>query len=98
MIDTRKTTKREFLHAAGLAIAWISLAGFMSCGGDTEGTADSDTTIQCAACPMRARYDSNPKSLLSRLWKWHTSWCPGWRSYLASLQPDERKRVMERYK
>jgi len=47
---------------------------------------------------MRARYDRNPKTLLGRLWKWHIGWCPGWKSYLASLPADERKTIMERYK
>jgi hypothetical protein len=39
----------------------------------------------CAACPMRKRAEVNPKALLSRLWRWHTRWCPGWKSYQAAL-------------
>ncbi|MBN1496826.1 MAG: hypothetical protein JXA07_08675 [Spirochaetes bacterium] len=54
--------------------------------------------IGCAECPMRARYDKNPRSLLGRLWKWHIKWCPGWKSYLASLPDDERKKISERYR
>jgi hypothetical protein len=22
---------------------------------------------------------------MSRLWKWHTGWCPGWKAYQAHL-------------
>lgn len=51
----------------------------------------------CATCGLRTKYDENPRSLLARLWKWHTRWCPGWRGYLASLPPDERRAVQQRY-
>ena len=34
---------------------------------------------------IRARYDDNPRSLLGRLWKWHTGWCPGWKAYQKEL-------------
>ena len=40
----------------------------------------------CATCPMRARAEENPKALLSRLWRWHTTWCPGWKAYQAELK------------
>lgn len=39
----------------------------------------------CADCPMRKKAETNPKSFLARLWKWHTTWCPGWKAYQASL-------------
>jgi len=39
----------------------------------------------CATCVMRARAEKNPKSLLSRLWRWHTTWCPGWKAYQREL-------------
>ncbi len=51
----------------------------------------------CENCSFRARYDRNPKSLLGRLWRWHAGWCPGWRSYMASLAPDERRQLADRY-
>jgi hypothetical protein len=44
------------------------------------------TTHRCADCPVRKRAEANPKALLSRLWRWHTGWCPGWKAYQASLQ------------
>jgi hypothetical protein len=51
----------------------------------------------CSACSFRARYDNNPKSLLGRLWKWHTNFCPGWKSYMTSLPDQERMELAEKY-
>jgi hypothetical protein len=39
----------------------------------------------CATCPMRKRAEANPRSLIAKLWKWHTGWCPGWKAYQATL-------------
>jgi hypothetical protein len=36
---------------------------------------------KCADCPLRNKAEAKPKSLLGRFWKWHTSWCPGWKAY-----------------
>jgi hypothetical protein len=41
---------------------------------------------KCETCPMRQKAEANPKSFMSRLWKWHTGWCPGWKEYQAHLQ------------
>lgn len=48
--------------------------------------AEKDNTQQkeipnCANCALRKRAEENPKSLISRLWTWHTKWCPGWKAY-----------------
>ena len=51
----------------------------------------------CDTCRFRARYDRNPKSLLGRLWRWHAGWCPGWKSYMASLPDDQRSDLANRY-
>ncbi len=51
----------------------------------------------CETCSFRARYDHNPKSLLGRLWHWHTRWCPRWRYYLNSLDQQERDRLVVKY-
>jgi hypothetical protein len=48
-------------------------------------TASSDKSFGCATCSMRARAEANPDRLLSRLWRWHTGWCPGWKAYQAHL-------------
>ena len=45
----------------------------------------SASEMSCATCPMRQRAEANPKAFLSRLWRWHTTWCPGWKAYQAAL-------------
>ena len=47
-------------------------------------------THRCETCPMRQKAEANPNSFMSKLWKWHTGWCPGWKSYQKSLQMQER--------
>lgn len=44
----------------------------------------------CETCSMRKRYEKNPRSLLGRIWRWHTGFCPGWRKYVGSLTPEAR--------
>ena len=51
----------------------------------------------CENCGFRAKYDNNPKSLLGRLWRWHATWCPGWKAYIKSLPDDERIKLADRY-
>ena len=51
----------------------------------------------CATCKLRARYDRNPRSLLSRLWRWHAGWCPGFKGYVRSLPEAERRNLAEKY-
>jgi hypothetical protein len=48
-------------------------------------TPDQEKTYPCETCPMRKRSEANPASIWSRLWRWHTTWCPGWKSYQAHL-------------
>ncbi|NWG15525.1 MAG: hypothetical protein HXY41_02715 [Chloroflexi bacterium] len=43
------------------------------------------TQHKCESCPLRARAEANPKSLIARFWRWHTTWCPGWKAYQADL-------------
>lgn len=52
----------------------------------------------CAGCSFRAKYDRNPKSILGRLWRWHTNFCPGWRDYMKALPQEEKDALIERYK
>lgn len=51
----------------------------------------------CANCSFRAKYDSNPKSFLGRVWRWHINWCPGWKGYITTLPEDERAKIAEQY-
>jgi hypothetical protein len=40
----------------------------------------------CHTCGMRARAEAKPKSLIARIWRWHTKWCPGWKAYTKELE------------
>ena len=40
----------------------------------------------CHTCGFRARAERKPKSLIARLWRWHTGWCPGWKAYVRELE------------
>lgn len=48
---------------------------------------NENTTLKskCATCGMRLRAEEKPKSLIARLWRWHTTWCPGWKAYQREL-------------
>jgi hypothetical protein len=52
----------------------------------------------CENCGFRSKYDDNPKSFLGRFWRWHATWCPGWKKYMQSLPDDERVQLAEKYK
>lgn len=51
----------------------------------------------CEQCAFKAKYDNNPKSFLGRIWKWHITWCPGWKRYISSLPDDKRIDLTEQY-
>ncbi len=51
----------------------------------------------CENCGFRAKYDTNPKSLLGRIWRWHAGWCPGWKSFITSLPDEQRRDLARRY-
>ena len=56
----------------------------------TDPKLSSENTFACETCTMRKKAEANPKALMSRLWRWHTGWCPGWKAYqvhLASQEP-----------
>ena len=40
---------------------------------------------KCAQCWFRDYAERNPNSLLARIWRWHTGWCPGWKAYQKEL-------------
>ena len=54
--------------------------------------------FKCDICPIKARYDNNPKSLVGRFWRWHISFCPGWKAYMNSLSTQDRQTLAEKYK
>ena len=45
--------------------------------------------IRCVTCPMRRKAEQNPKSLMAKIWRLHTGWCPGWKAYQKSLAGQE---------
>jgi hypothetical protein len=52
----------------------------------------------CEHCKFRELYDKNPESVVGKIWKWHTGWCPGWKSYLKSLPGEKRAVVVGKYR
>ena len=36
---------------------------------------------KCEQCRIRRFAEKRPDSLIARLWRWHTGWCPGWKAY-----------------
>jgi hypothetical protein len=52
---------------------------------NTKTNPESEKTIACETCTMRKKAEDNPKSLMSRIWRWHTGWCPGWKAYQTHL-------------
>jgi hypothetical protein len=51
----------------------------------TNDTPSSEKTFACETCTMRKKAEANPKTLMARLWRWHTGWCPGWKAYQTHL-------------
>ncbi|NJB69280.1 hypothetical protein GGQ74_002977 [Desulfobaculum xiamenense] len=40
----------------------------------------------CEICPLRRFAERRPQSLIARIWRWHISWCPGYRLYKRQAQ------------
>ena len=51
----------------------------------------------CSNCPIRAKFEKNPRSLLGRFWRWHIDYCPGWKAYFISLDADEQQLLCNKY-
>lgn len=51
--------------------------------------------MSCEECKWRALAQRRPDSLLARLWRWHTGWCPGWRRYQTQLAAQEQGRPQD---
>lgn len=51
----------------------------------TQPQAVEKKSFPCESCTLRQKAETKPKSFLSRLWRWHTTWCPGWKAYQAYL-------------
>ncbi|MDI9385272.1 MAG: hypothetical protein QM518_13340, partial [Verrucomicrobiota bacterium] len=47
----------------------------------------------CEHCWLRNFAERKPNHWLSRLWHWHTRWCPGWKRYQSSLQAEAAEKA-----
>jgi len=47
-------------------------------------------STRCETCGMRLKAEKNPRALLSRIWRWHTNWCPQWKAYQAELNQKQK--------
>ncbi|MEN6463461.1 MAG: hypothetical protein ABFC94_19095 [Syntrophomonas sp.] len=45
---------------------------------------------KCANCKRREYAMNHPDSFRSKLWHWHTKWCPGWKAYQKELKTTEK--------
>jgi len=45
----------------------------------------------CESCKWRGYAEKNPGAFRSRLWNWHTKWCPGWKAYQRWLVEQKSK-------
>jgi len=54
-------------------------------------------THNCERCPIRAKYDKAPKSLIGRFWRWHINFCPGWKGYMKSLTEEQQILLKDKY-
>lgn len=43
------------------------------------------TSSKCEVCKLRSYSERKPDSILARIWRWHTKWCPGWKAYQQQL-------------
>jgi hypothetical protein len=41
----------------------------------------------CADCPIRKLAIKQPKSIFSKLHRWHSTWWPGWKAHQARTCP-----------
>jgi hypothetical protein len=48
-------------------------------------TAQEKPPVPCEDCGLRRFAERKPDSLIARIWRWHTTWCPGWEVYQLSL-------------
>lgn len=56
-----------------------------------------EQTFKCENCPMRAKYDKNPKSIGGRIWRWHINFCPGWKAYFKAQTPEKKDEIRKNY-
>jgi|GEM_PF-799255 len=45
----------------------------------------------CEKCPIGSYAARRPASIIARIWKWHTRWCPGWKAHQRALAEEQRE-------
>ncbi len=46
---------------------------------------------RCENCKLRKYAEKKPDSLIAKIWKWHTKWCPGWKAYQREMADKDLK-------
>ncbi|MFC1944292.1 hypothetical protein ACFLX5_02185 [Chloroflexota bacterium] len=46
---------------------------------------------RCETCAMRRYAERKPNSIISKIWRWHTKWCPGWKKYQRELAQQQQE-------
>ncbi|MFH1748550.1 MAG: hypothetical protein ABIG44_16065 [Planctomycetota bacterium] len=49
----------------------------------------------CENCRLHGYARRKPDSLIARIWRWHTRWCPGWKAYQRTLAESEQQTPQE---
>jgi hypothetical protein len=47
----------------------------------------------CEECRWRRYAERKPQTLLAKIWRWHTTWCPGWKAYQRSLSNSDGEKT-----
>ena len=58
---------------------------------------EQEQAYACETCPMRARYDAKPTSVVGRFWRWHINFCPGWAKFFNSKDEETKAALREQY-
>jgi hypothetical protein len=66
----------------GIRWPWSSISTTRDAGRHPE-----DGPLRDVRAPTPSRSEAH--SLLARLWRWHTTWCPGWKAYQKDRQAQE---------
>lgn len=45
----------------------------------------------CAECKVGLYAQRKPDTVIGKLWRWHTKWCPFWKAYQRELATEEQQ-------
>jgi len=52
---------------------------------------DPGMAHDCENCKWRQKSEAYPNSFMAKIWRWHTTWCPGWKAYQKSLNESDAR-------